>query len=165
MFFGAVCVQDEFDNLQKWFNSPSPQPENSWQAWNAESWRAAANAAGKQMGRLGACVRAHILKLPTLVMVLAAVARMKEKSGSRLPKWAVALILAGGNLLCILYSLIIWRLLCVCVFVWNHQAGLLPLRHHSLHSEGCGVRLLVGCVQCWGLSSCQLPTCFPSALA
>jgi hypothetical protein len=90
-------MQEEFDNLQRWFASPSPQPANSWQAWNAESWQAAGNAAGKQMGRLGACVRAHIFKLPTLVMVLAAVARMKEKGNSQLPKWAVAMILAGAG--------------------------------------------------------------------
>jgi hypothetical protein len=78
--------------------SPGPQPEHSWQAWNAESWKAAANAAGKQMGRLGLCLRAHFYKLPTLVLVLAAVARMKAKDDSLLPKWAVALILAGAVL-------------------------------------------------------------------
>lgn len=93
----CASMQEEFDNLQRWFASPSPQPANSWQAWNAESWQAAGNAAGKQMGRLGACVRAHIFKLPTLVMVLAAVARMKEKGNSQLPKWAVAMILAGAG--------------------------------------------------------------------
>jgi hypothetical protein len=93
----GASVQEEFDNLQRWFMSPSPQPANSWQAWNAESWHSAGNAAGKQMGRLGACVRAHIFKLPTLVMVLAAVARMKEKGNSQLPKWAVAIILAGAQ--------------------------------------------------------------------
>lgn len=57
------------------------------------------------MGRLGACIRAHLFKLPTLVMVLAAVARMKAKDDSKLPKWAVALILAGV-LFCV----------CRCVF-------------------------------------------------
>jgi hypothetical protein len=53
------------------------------------------NASGKQLGRLGACVRAHLLKLPMLVLVLAAVARMKAKQDLKLPKWATALILSG----------------------------------------------------------------------
>jgi hypothetical protein len=94
----CFTTQEEFDNLRQWFMSPGPQPEHSWQAWNAESWKAAADATVKQMGRLGLCVRAHIFKLPTLVMVLAAVARMKAKDDSLLPKWAVALILAGAVL-------------------------------------------------------------------
>lgn len=91
----GVGVQDEFDTLSTWFRSPSPQPEHSWQSWNAAFWQVAANASGKQMGRLAACLRAHVIKLPTLVLVLAAVARMKAAANSKLPKWAVALILAG----------------------------------------------------------------------
>lgn len=93
-----VCccgIQDEFDSLNRWLMSPSPQPEHSWQSWNAAFWQVAANASGKQMGRFSACLRAHVLKLPTLVLVLAAVARMKAAANSKLPKWAVALILAG----------------------------------------------------------------------
>jgi hypothetical protein len=38
-----------------------------------------------------------LVKLPALVMVLAAVARMKAKDDAQLPKWAVALILAGES--------------------------------------------------------------------
>lgn len=95
MSSAAAHVQEEFDRLHRWFMSPSPSPEHSWGAWNAESWWAASNAAGKQMGRLGSCLRAHLFKLPALVMVLAAVARMKAKDDAQLPKWAVALILAG----------------------------------------------------------------------
>lgn len=95
LLYCGVGLQEEFDQLQRWFMSPSPQPEHSWQSWNSEYWKTAADASGKQMGRLGACIRAHLFKLPTLVMVLAAVARMKSKEGSKLPKWAVALILAG----------------------------------------------------------------------
>lgn len=52
------------------------------------------------MGRLAACIRAHVFKLPTLVLVLAAIARMKAKSNSPLPKWALALILAGRRCCC-----------------------------------------------------------------
>lgn len=90
-------VQDEFNRLQQWFVSPSPNPEHSWRAWNADSWKAAADAAGKQMGRLAACIRAHLFKLPTFVLVLASVARMKSKSSIQLPKWVLALILAGTH--------------------------------------------------------------------
>ena len=92
-----IDLQEEFGGLQQWLMSPSPQPERSWQSWNAELWKAPANASGKQMGRLGACLQAHLFKVPTLIMVLAAVARMKSKEDTKLPNWAVALILAGGS--------------------------------------------------------------------
>jgi len=93
--------------MQAWFNSPSPDEAQGWSAWNAEAWQAAGDAAGKQQGRLAAALRAVALKLPSLLLILGATARMKPVSDSaltgrqdqqRLPKYLLALIMAGGCL-------------------------------------------------------------------
>lgn len=47
------------------------------------------------MGRLATCLRAHAMKLPTLLLLLAATSRVDTWKDSKLPKWAVVLVLAG----------------------------------------------------------------------
>lgn len=95
--------------MQAWFNSPSPDAAQGWSAWNAEAWQAPGDPAGKQQGRLAAALRAVALRLPSLLLILGATARMKPVSDSaltgrkqegqqRLPKYLLALIMAGGCL-------------------------------------------------------------------
>lgn len=85
--------QQDMDETQRWFLSPSLN--DSWQAWNKEFTDVWSGASGKQMGRLATCIRAHVMKLPTVLMLLAVASRLNLRSTSVISKAVVMIIIAG----------------------------------------------------------------------
>lgn len=88
------CHQGDLKDVQQWLTSSSLT--NSWSASHKEWADVASDASGKQLGRLAACLRAHAVKLPTLMLLAAAISRLDARHDTLLPKWAIAVVLAGA---------------------------------------------------------------------
>lgn len=89
-----VCaLQKDMDETQRWFMSPSLS--DSWQAWNKDFTDVWSDVKDKQMGRLATAIRAHIMKLPTVLMLIAATYRLDLRKGSSISKAIVMIIIAG----------------------------------------------------------------------
>lgn len=89
----TFMLQDDMAETQAWFTSPSLK--DSWQAWNKEWVDVVSNASGKQMGRLATCIRAHLVKLPTVLLLIGAVYRFDVRQGLPMQKFAVMLAVSG----------------------------------------------------------------------
>jgi len=78
---------------QAWLTSPSLK--DSWQAWNKEWVDVLSNASEKQMGRWAICLRAHLVKLPTVLLLIGAVYRFDVRQGLPVQKFAIMLAVSG----------------------------------------------------------------------
>jgi len=88
-----VVLQDDMAETQEWLASPSLK--DSWQAWNKEWVDVLSNASGKQMGRLATCLRAHLVKLPMVLLLIGAVYRFDVRQGLPVQKFAIMLAVSG----------------------------------------------------------------------
>eukprot|EP00775_Hariotina_reticulata_P008714 gene8714-8895_t len=95
--FRTTVVMDDMAETQAWFTSPSLK--DSWQAWNKEWVDVVSNASGKQMGRLATCIRAHLVKLPMVLLLIGAVYRFDVRQGMPVQKFAVMLAVSAGVVL------------------------------------------------------------------
>lgn len=81
------------DETQRWFLSPSVS--DSWQAWNKEFTDVLSDATGRQMGRFAAAARAHVAKLPTVLLLIAVTYRLDLRKSSSISKTLVMVTIAG----------------------------------------------------------------------
>lgn len=91
----SLLLQNDMDETQRWFLSPSLT--DSWYSWNKEHTDVWSDVKGRQMGRVATAIRAHIFKLPTLLMLIAVTYRLDLRKGASISKAIVMVIIAGEH--------------------------------------------------------------------